>query len=344
MKNNFLIIITLEALLFTVLFTISCSKEKDEMDYAPEADFTFNDKIDHFLLTSNSVDIDGDNLSFEWTCDENLIEIKDPFSSSAYFYLPILDETRDVNIKLVVSDGQYSDTIQKTISLPITTIQRSYGLGINLNDSHSNNVDYDWYYDQMNTGSFSLINCGPASVTMAIKWAVPDFTESPEDARNTYQTGGGWWYTDDIINYLNLHLVNNYTINLPHVETIMREIDMGNIVILCVDMYYVRSESRSNWHVDKFYLASEIGWGHFIVIKGYQVVDDKVFYEAYDPYSLGKSYSDHVLKGENRYYRSEDLNQAALNWWKYAIVVSKQLTKNAHSQIDINQIEHKPGL
>lgn len=344
MNHNFLIRHTLQVSLFAVLFATSCSKEKDEINIAPEADFTGSDKIDHFSLTSNSVDVNGDNLSFEWTSDEDLIEIKDPFSSSAYFYLPTLSETMDVNIRLVVSDGQYSDTIYKIISLPITTIQRSHGLGINLNDSHSNNVDYDWYYDQMNTGSFSLINCGPAAVTMSIKWTDRDFEKTPEDARKTYQMGGGWWYTNDVINYLNLHAVNHFEINLPHIDSIKRQIDLGNIIILCVDMYYVRSELNSQWHVDKFYSASETGWGHFIVIKGYQEVDNKLFYEAYDPYSFGKSYSDHILKGENRYYRSEDLNQAALNWWKYAIVISKRLSKSARSRIDINQIEHKPGL
>lgn len=344
MNNNFLIINILEALLFTGLFTMSCSKEKDEMNYAPEADFTFTDRIDHFLLTSNSVDINGDDLSFEWTCDESFIEMKDPFSSSAYFYLPIIDETRDVNIKLIVNDGQYSDTIVKIIPLPPTTLQRLYGLGIDLKNAHSNNVNYNWYCDQMNTGSFSLINCGPASVTMAIKWVTPDFTKSPEDARNIYQTGGGWWYTNDVINYLNLHSVNNYTIDLPHIDTIMSQIDMGNIIILCLDMYYIRFETKSNWHVDKFYSTSGEGWGHFIVIKGYQIVDDEVFYEAYDPYSFGSRYSDHGIKGENRFYRSEDLNEAVSRWWKYAIVVSKNTSKSAHLGVDTERIIHKQGL
>ena len=35
------------------------------------------------------------------------------------------------------------------------------------------------------------------------KWlSKKDFNKTSEDARNTYRSTGGWWYTDDIINYL----------------------------------------------------------------------------------------------------------------------------------------------
>ncbi len=66
---------------------------------------------------------------------------------------------------------------------------------------------YEWYIDQADTGSSSENNCGPSSVTMALKWYDQAFSKTAEDARKTYPRDGGWWYTSDIINYLRLYLV-----------------------------------------------------------------------------------------------------------------------------------------
>jgi len=43
--------------------------------------------------------------------------------------------------------------------------------------------------------------------------------------------------------------------------------------------------------------------GPLHVIKGYKVVDDQTYFEAYDPYSMGATYSDHSMKGKDRYYK-----------------------------------------
>src|ERR1700709_2907715 len=63
-------------------------------------------------------------------------------------------------------------------------------------------VIINWYIDQSTSGNFAGINCGPASVTMAIKWADVDFTKTALDARMTYEVSGGWGYTNDIDSYL----------------------------------------------------------------------------------------------------------------------------------------------
>lgn len=225
-----------------------------------------------------------------------------------------------------------------------------FGLGSNLTESVSNNRDYSWYLDQGNTGPFSDVNCGPSSVTMAIKWFNKSFTLTPQDARAMFRPDGGWWYTNDIINYLNYNTVTNSTIALKDISLLKNELDNGNIVILALDMYYVDLVSNLSYHVDKFYLAQTKGWGHFIVIKGYKVVDNQIFYEAYDPYSFGKTYADHTLKGIDRYYRSANLDNATNNWWDYAIVVSPpahqnggRVTGSMNEAVDPATIQHKPG-
>jgi hypothetical protein len=329
--------------LIIFLTILSCSKEKENMNHRPSADFTYTDEIDHIALHDESKDIDGDILKPFWVSTCDTIQIINPDSSSAYFNLPKLTDPAQLKIKLVVSDGQLSDSTFKNITVPKSTFERIYGLGTNLYKGYSNNVNYNWYYDQINSGIYAYNNCGPASATMAIKWVDEDFNKTPEDARNTYFCDGGWWYTIDIINYLNKYLVNNYTITISDIDAIQEQINSDNIVILCLDMSYIRDQVNDNWHVDKFYHANSKGWGHFIVMKGYKIVDDEVYYEAYDPYSCGLKYSNDTLKGIDRYYRSQDLDSAVTNWWSYAIIVSKNKLKSVTTGVDVSKIIHKPG-
>jgi hypothetical protein len=315
--------------LIIFLIIISCSEENGKRNYRPAADFTFTDEIDHIQLYGNPKDIDGDILTYEWVSMCDTIKILGSNSRSASINLPGLKDTAQVRIKLVVSNGYLSDSVSKNITLPKYTLERIYGLGRNFYKGHSNNVSYDWYCDQAGTGTYSLHNCGPTSATMAIKWANENFNKTPEDARNKYPGDGGNWGVHDVISYLNLYSINNDTINITQIDSIQRRINSGKIVILCVDMFYIRENEHENWHVDKFYPAWK-GWGHFIVIKGYKVVDNEVFYEAYDPYSFGLRYNNGTLKGKDRYYRSEDLNSAVIYWVPSAIIVSKSQSKGSN--------------
>jgi hypothetical protein len=329
---------------FSIIFLIILSCSKEIVNQKLNADFTYTDEIDQIVLHNDSKDANGNLLMPSWISMCDTIKIISPNSSSAYFNFPNLINATQLKIKLVVRDGQSSDSILKNITLPKPTLERNYGLGINLNTGHSNNVNYNWYYDQKNSGSFAGINCGPSSVTMAIKWTNANFNKTPEDARNTYRSNGGWWYTNDIINYLNQYSINNCTISINQIDLIQGQINSGNIVILCLDMYYIRNQVKDKWHIDKFYSTNNKGWGHFIIVKGYKIVDDKVYYEAYDPYSNGMKYCNDTLKGVNRYYRSQDLDSAVVNWWSYAIIVSKSKLKSANLGVDVSKIIHKPGL
>lgn len=213
------------------------------------------------------------------------------------------------------------------------TEMESYGLGHNVTASNSLNKAFDWYYDQGTSGQFSSINCGPAAVTMAIKWSDSTFKKTTEDARKTYRPDGGLWYTTDIVNYLSLNGIDNSYTSLPdNFQTIKNYLDKNCIVILCLDNYYIRYNSNASQHIDRFYQVSSPASGHFIVVKGYRQVDNKFYFEAYDPYSIGEKYPlTTKLKGQDRYYLSDDLEQATNLWWDWAIVVAqkgKQITSS----------------
>ena len=210
---------------------------------------------------------------------------------------------------------------------PPVPLHSIWGLGENLTAECSNDVGYEWYIDQFNTGKHTFDNCGPACVTMAIKWTDLTFTGTVQDARNTYKSEGGWWHTNDIRNYLNNYSISNFTMNFVDANALKNELDNKNIAILCLDMYYVRYQSENpEWHVDKFYIIPSEGGGHFIIVKGYKIVDEITWFEVYDPWSLGVRYMDGSLKGRNRYYRSEDIMKATDVRWKYMIVVQKSTT------------------
>jgi hypothetical protein len=175
---------------------------------------------------------------------------------------------------------------------------------------------------------------------MAIKWAQKDFKKTASDARDTYRSNGGWWYTSDIIKYLHDHEVNAITTHLNSFN-LNKNLDEGSIAILCLDMHLIRSESNAQHRIDKYYRTNPEA-GHFIVVKGYRKTDTDNYYEIYDPNSWGAKYADNSMKGINRYYRESDILKSCQSWWNYAIIVSKTQTKTKQG-IDPNAIEHAWG-
>ncbi|HTE29860.1 MAG TPA: C39 family peptidase, partial [Chryseolinea sp.] len=245
------------------------------------------DQISGIQLTSTTIDVDTWNLSYRWTCTDKSIDIENNDGFRAFFNIPSGSPEKQVMVTLAVDDGFSKSVITQAVDVPAYSVQRARGLGSEVQEEVTDKTSYPWYIDQSNSGVFAAVNCGPASVTMALKWFNKSFSSSAQDARSVYHWEGGWWFTNDIINYLNNNGATNYTIALDVIDRLKEEIDAGNIVILCLDMYYVTKEQRPEHHTNKFYAAEYIGWGHFIVIKGYKKVDGIVYYEAYDPYSFG---------------------------------------------------------
>jgi hypothetical protein len=180
---------------------------------------------------------------------------------------------------------------------------------------------YEWYIDQAHTGTYSMENCGPTSVTMALKWVDGTYAKTVEEARSTYLPSGGWWYTSNIYDYLDLNNATRFYLNYATSADLKQVIDAGFLVILCIDTTYLThiytDSSRQGW-------MFQGGGGHFIVIKGYRVVDSTLYFEAYDPANADAMYSDGTPKGRNRHYDATSLESAILNWWHYMIAVAPE--------------------
>ena len=227
------------------------------------------------------------------------------------------------------------------VSATNNDITTKYGMGQILKSAKSNDRDYGWYMDQGTTGTYAYVNCGPTSVTMAIKWADAGFTGIPQDARAAHFNGGGWWYNSDITSYLGANSISNATIGLginaeDTWNRLKRQLDFGRVLILIVDMHQISSEdpANSSARVGKFYHTTQ-GWGHIFVVKGYRNVDQQHFLQVYDPYSIGATYTldDNSPKGKDRYYSFTDVYNASVNWWNYAIIVVPKGTVIDHSTL-----------
>ena len=261
----------------------------------------------------------------------------------------VAKEIGSATITAATINGNNIATCNVVVTVP-TEEHGLWGLGKNLTKSHSNNVDYEWYIDQVYTGPHSYVNCGPACATMAIKWADQTFTKTTEDARNTYLPEGGWWYTNDIMAYLTDNHTTSYTTSFIDAAPLITLLDNGSIAILCLDIYYVRRNlTNPEWRIDKFYATTSPQSGHFIIVKGYKIVDDIIWFEVYDPWSLNMRYSNDTLMGRDRFYRSGDLIHAADVWWKYMIVINNPAVTTPGtkaidpSAIDPSTIVHQWG-
>lgn len=179
--------------------------------------------------------------------------------------------------------------------------------------------NYDWYYDQGNSGYYSIDNCGPACATMAVKWANPNFNRTVKDARNKYLLNGEWWSTETIVKYLNDNDVSSYYTDYIYSEKqIKKMISNNEIAIVCINTYYLDYTHDNNNIVGRFYTPSV---GHFVVIKGYLETSEDFYVEVYDPYSMGLKNNFGKYMGEFRYYTIDELNEAIKNKWEYMIVI-----------------------
>jgi len=190
----------------------------------------------------------------------------------------------------------------------------------NENESVSLNRNYDWYNNQKNTGYASENNCGPACAAMAAKWSDKSFNKSVVDVRNTYPNNGNWW------NMKNIHdfLINN---NIPCVRfqdkiseaIIKKHLNNGSIVIVNINTKDITYNKNAEQRTGRYY---NLEIRHFVIIKGYRVVDNKTEFEVYDPNTWDMYYSDGSPKGKDRYYRSNEVIYSILNLNSHYIVVS----------------------
>ncbi len=304
-------------LAFSLLFA-ACSKDEEPL----KVDFAYEESMDRIYFWDTSDVIGDGNISLSWSSDKSL-EFKKASGGKYYFMLPEQDVDGSVQVTLTLKSGKTSGSMTRTVPVPRLEAHRRYGLGYKLAEERSNNVSYAWYVDQNNTGAYSNINCGPAATEMAGRWARQDFPQTAEQMRTESALTGNWT-TNNISTYLGKNGVSRKTVSFIKFEELKPHLDAGDIAILCLDIYYVRTESStgsSEWRKDKFYTTSASS-GHFVVVKGYKRVDGEYLLECYDPWSIGRTYLNKQYKGQDRYYRLNDILTASNLWWKYAIIVS----------------------
>ena len=209
----------------------------------------------------------------------------------------------------------------------VKSINPAWGLGTNVTEAVSNNRDYDWYVDQFNTGKSNYVNCGPSSIEMAMKWLNKNSSITAEEIRDKYLEEESYGTPLDTIAYcLTDNNISYRCLREITTDIFKNELNEGNIIIIGLSMgdisYNMINEERVGRYFEKDY-------PHYVVIKGYKVVDDKLYFETYDPFSWDTKYIDGTYIGKDRYYSADELVEAAKNYFKidvsadWAVVVEK---------------------
>lgn len=255
-----------------------------------------------------------------------------------------VDFSKIVYIKVVSADKKISATYQVNVKTDL----QYFGVTGTISAEKSLNKSYDFYFDQFDGSQYQAINCGPTVTTMTLKWADSTSGKRPADARSEIPESGGWWYTSDVQHYLQEYGVNSTIDTLDDISKVVkRSIDNNNLVIFCLDMYYVPHNDILYQHTEKFYQTAGAGWGHFLLAKGYKQTSTGFYIEIYDPYSESLTYgviTTNQLKGRDRYYLIPGMTTATNNWWPYAIIVApKGQQVIASSRLKVNGItKHIP--
>jgi hypothetical protein len=203
---------------------------------------------------------------------------------------------------------------------PEPTVLEGWGLGREESRYVSLNRDYDWYVDQYEERLGHQYNDGPACAVMAAKWADADFPQSLTHARETYMNNKlgyiGRWKFGDIYNYLSANDIPcqfDYCISLPY---LVEHLDNGNILIVYITTWSIILNKKEEQRTGKYYssfsgrrvniTAARASSRHFIILKGYRIVDGKTYFEVYDPFGAWR-YDDGTHKGQDRYYLADEV-------------------------------------
>lgn len=182
----------------------------------------------------------------------------------------------------------------------------------------NNDQHYSWYIDQEDTGKHAENNCGPTSVVMAGLWQDDDFDITAEEARDDYRSNGGWWYTDDVEDFLEKYNVDFELKDYHDEYELVETLNEGNIILLCIDTSYLSYSDDD--YTGRFYSYEG---GHFLIVKGYQYIDRALYFQVYDPNGWSEVYQDGSPKGKDRLYLGEELSDAILNWWDEYFIILK---------------------
>lgn len=207
----------------------------------------------------------------------------------------------------------------KNVGTPISTENlEKWGLGENETRYVCNGRDYEWYVDQYDSGTHSKMNCGPACCVMAAKWYDKNFSETVEEARAQFILSGKGWTAKVMGSYLKQSDIP-FSYEKASVFSFKKELNQGNILILLLDMEYISADFSSEQRINKYGINNS---NHYIIVKGYRVIDGTTYFEVYDPNTWDRFFPDGSPKGKDRYFLAGEVVTAVKQLWKYYIVIS----------------------
>jgi len=183
------------------------------------------------------------------------------------------------------------------------------------------NRDFDWYINQLGTGTDEYINCGPASAVMAALWYFyGDFHVSVEETRNTVpEILNQHWFYRDIVAFLQDHNVDITISFYATLENMINWLNEGRIIIANIRAGDISHGDRGSG-IGRFY---SFNGGHFVILKGFYVVDDVLYFEVYDPLTMNDFYDDGYPMGKNRLYRADEVAWSVDSWGEgQAIIIN----------------------
>ncbi|MDR0389331.1 MAG: LysM peptidoglycan-binding domain-containing protein [Spirochaetaceae bacterium] len=168
--------------------------------------------------------------------------------------------------------------------------------------------DFNWYRTQFNTGTTS--NCGPASASMAIGWALGRYFPVSSVRQTIGWQGDGGTSFEELLRVIKNQEIPAYISPIRSVQNIKDVIDSGNIAIILFHTDGVRT-SRADPAADLFGKYYNDSVGHYIVIKGYSLNGEYLVTHDPIPSDWGVNsfrYGDELsMIGRNRYYASNEL-------------------------------------
>ncbi len=246
-----------------------------------------------------------------WNTSTNSIEISETIGNDGSVNPP---QNSDIFVALHV------DTSTPSYLKLLKEQSLAWGLGSKIEAYVTNDRPYSWYIDQGDTGTHSSNNCGPSTVTMAARWFDKATSASAQKARLNNRPLGGWWYSGDIDDSLTRFNVGYSKTTLKDTTTMTSLLKAGHIIIVNNSMDGIPLNEDATKRTNRFYSFDS---GHYFIVKGFVQVDQKIYFEVYDPNSWNMRYSDGYLMGQNRYYEGTALVRSILDWYPTLVVIDK---------------------
>ncbi|EHL0041996.1 hypothetical protein G8B08_06605 [Enterococcus faecalis] len=171
---------------------------------------------------------------------------------------------------------------------------------IEITEGKSNNKDYNWYFDHQDTGGQLLVN----AAVMAEHWYHPGSTKTVGEAEKSQPVK---WDSSALAFYMFRNKVPFHYYREPTLEFMKNEIDEGRIFITYVETseLFYNPTPDSTW--GRFY--EETGRNN-IIVKGYKYINNRLYFETYDPLSGGRKHKNGEPLGKDRLYDAEEFMRA----------------------------------